>query len=96
MPVFIYAGMRNGARDQDIHDTLIYKRVIEVARELKLSPGAIRAAEKHISNTSVFELNLLGGGQQSARSWPTPSERPRSARTGTTRALFETLNCPAR
>ncbi|URN91962.1 MAG: hypothetical protein NAG77_14050 [Pseudomonas protegens] len=62
MPVFIYAGMRNAARDQDIHDTLIYKRVIEVARELKLSPGAIRAAEKHISNTSVFELNLLGGG----------------------------------
>jgi len=61
MPAFIYAGMRNGARDQDIHDTLIYKRVIEVARELKLSPGAIRAAEKHISNTSVFELNLLRG-----------------------------------
>ncbi|WP_430444885.1 MAG: hypothetical protein ACQZ2J_27700 [Pseudomonas piscis] len=62
MQAVIYAGLRNGARDQQIHDALIYKRVIEVAREFKLSPGTIRAAEKRISNTSVFELRLLGGG----------------------------------
>lgn len=62
MQAVIYAGLRNGARDQRIHDALIYKRVIEVAREFQLSPGTIRAAEKRISNTSVFELSLLGGG----------------------------------
>ncbi|MBW8355101.1 MAG: hypothetical protein K0M54_14895 [Pseudomonas sp.] len=62
MQAVIYAGLRNGARDQQIHDALIYKRVIELARELQLSPGTIRAAEKRISNTSVFELSLLGGG----------------------------------
>ena len=62
MQAVIYAGLRNGARDQQIHDALIYKRVIEVAREFQLSPGTIRAAEKRISNTSVFELSLLGGG----------------------------------
>ncbi|WP_394304466.1 hypothetical protein [Pseudomonas danubii] len=62
MQEVICAGLRNGARDQKIHDALIYKRVIEVAREFQLSPGTIRAAEKRISNTSVFELSLLGGG----------------------------------
>lgn len=36
--------------------------IIKVAREFKLSPGTIREAEKRISNTSVFELSLLGGG----------------------------------
>lgn len=61
MQAVIYAGLRNGARNQQIHDALIYKRVIEVAREFQLSPGTIRAAEKRISNTSVFELSLLGG-----------------------------------
>ena len=61
MQVVIYAGLRNGARNQQIHDALIYKRVIEVAREFQLSPGTIRAAEKRIPNTSVFELSLLGG-----------------------------------
>lgn len=66
MQTVIYAGLRNGARDQQIHDALIYKRVIEVAREFQLSPGTIRAAEKRISNTSVFELSLLGGGQPDA------------------------------
>lgn len=66
MQAVIYAGLRNGARDQKIHDALIYKRVIEVAREFQLSPGTIRAAEKRISNTSVFELSLLGGGQSDA------------------------------
>ena len=97
MQAVIYAGLRNGARDQQIHDALIYKRVIEVAREFQLSPGTIRAAEKRISNTSVFELSLLGGAARcrSARSWPTPSARQRSARTGTTTAPFETLNCHA-
>ncbi|WP_025129946.1 hypothetical protein [Pseudomonas sp. PH1b] len=62
MQAVIYAGLRIGARDQLIHDALIYKRVIEVAREFQLSPGTIRAAGKRISNTSVFELSLLGGG----------------------------------
>lgn len=98
MQAVIYAGLRNGARDQQIHDALIYKRVIEVAREFQLSPGTIRAAEKRIANTSVFELSLLGGGAtrcRSARSWPNPSARPRLARTETTTAPFETLSCPA-
>lgn len=99
MQAVIYAGLRNGARDQQIHDALIYKRVIEVAREFQLSPGTIRAAEKRISNTSVFELSLLGGGGaarcRSARSWPIPSARPHSARTGNTTAHFGTLSCPA-
>lgn len=97
MQEVICAGLRNGARDQKIHDALIYKRVIEVAREFQLSQGTIRAAEKRISNTSVFELSLLGGGSPMpiGRSRPTPSARPRWVPTGTTTAPSETLNCPA-
>lgn len=33
MQAIIYASLRNGARDQQIQDALIYKHVIEVARE---------------------------------------------------------------
>lgn len=63
MQAVIYAGLRNGARDQQIHDALIYKRVVEVAEEFKLSPNTVRAAAKRIEKVVVFELSLLGGGQ---------------------------------
>jgi len=62
MQALIYAGLRNGARDQQIHDALIYKRVIEVAEQFKLSPNTIRAAAKRIEGVAVYELCLLGGG----------------------------------
>lgn len=62
MQAIIYAGLRNGARDQAIHDALIYKRVIEVAHDFSLAPNTIRAAAKRIENVNVFELSLMGGG----------------------------------
>lgn len=62
MQALIYAGLRNGERDQKIHDALIYKRVIEVATEFQLSPSTIRAASKRIEGVVVFDLCLLGGG----------------------------------
>nr|WP_314877277.1 hypothetical protein [uncultured Pseudomonas sp.] len=60
---FIYAGLRNGARDQAIHDALIYKRVAEVAEEFRLSPNTVRAAAKRIDQIAVFDLQLTGGGK---------------------------------
>ncbi|QJP95458.1 hypothetical protein [Pseudomonas fluorescens] len=63
MQAVIYAGLRNGARDQQIFDALNYKYVIEVAKDFQLAPGTVRAAAKRISNVTVFELTLLGGGQ---------------------------------
>ncbi|MBM0285021.1 hypothetical protein [Pseudomonas chlororaphis] len=62
MQAVIYAGLRNGARDQQIHDALTYKHVAEVAQDFKLSPNTIRAASKRIANATVYELSLLGGG----------------------------------
>lgn len=61
MQAVIYAGLRNGARDQQIHDALTYKHVAEVAQDFKLSPNTIRAASKRIANATVYELSLLGG-----------------------------------
>lgn len=61
MQAVIYAGLRNGARAQQIFDALTYKDVIEVAKDLQLAPSTIRAAAKRISNAVVFELSLLGG-----------------------------------
>jgi hypothetical protein len=63
MQAVIYAGLRNGARDQQIFDALTYKHVIEVAKDFQLAPSTIRAAAKRIENATVFELTLLGGGQ---------------------------------
>ena len=63
MQAVIYAGLRNGERDQRIHDALVYKHVVEVAKEFQLAPNTIRAAAKRIQNAVVFELCLLGGGQ---------------------------------
>lgn len=63
MQSVIYAGLRNGARDQQIHDALIYKHVSEVAEEFRLSPNTIRAAAKRIEKAVLFDLKLLGGGQ---------------------------------
>jgi hypothetical protein len=60
MQAVIYAGLRNGARDQQIHDALTYKHVAEVAQDFKLSPNTIRAASKRIANATVYELSLLG------------------------------------
>jgi len=59
----IYAGLRNGSRDQAIHDALIYKRVAEVAEEFRLSPNTVRAAAKRIDQIAVFDLQLTGGGK---------------------------------
>jgi hypothetical protein len=63
MQAVIYAGLRNGARDQQIHDALIYKHVSEVAEEFRLSPNTIRAAAKRIEKAVLFDLKLQGGGQ---------------------------------
>lgn len=59
----IYAGLRNGARDQAIHDALMYKRVTQVAEEFRLSPNTVRAAAKRIDQIAVFDLQLTGGGK---------------------------------
>ena len=77
MQSVIYAGLRNGARDQQIHDALIYKHVSEVAEEFRLSPNTIRAAAKRIEKAVLFDLKLLGGGSQCrlARSRRTASAR---------------------
>ncbi len=66
MQAVIYAGLRNGERDQRIHDALVYKHVVEVAKEFQLAPNTIRAAAKRIQNAAVFELCLLGGGAANA------------------------------
>lgn len=62
MQSLIYAGLRNGERDQKIHDALTYKRVIEVAIEFQLHPNTIRKASKRIESLKTFDLQLLGGG----------------------------------
>ncbi|WP_419795072.1 hypothetical protein MYA83_12440 [Pseudomonas palleroniana] len=66
MQAVIYAGLRNGERDQRIHDALVYKHVVEVAKEFQLAPSTIRAAAKRIQNAVVFELCLIGGGAANA------------------------------
>ena len=66
MQAVIYAGLRNGSRDQQIHDALVYKHVAEVAQDFKLSPNTVRAAAKRIEKAVVFELSLLGGGAANA------------------------------
>ncbi|HEK1767519.1 TPA: hypothetical protein SMR47_001438 [Pseudomonas putida] len=59
----IYAGLRNGQRDQAIHDALQFKHVAQVADEFRLSPNTIRRAAKRIEKVALFELSLLGGGK---------------------------------
>lgn len=73
----IYAGLRNGQRDQAIHDALLYKHVAEVAEEFKLSPNTVRAAAKRIEKVVIFDLTLTGGGSQcrSAGSLQIPSAK---------------------
>jgi hypothetical protein len=97
MQAVIYAGLRNGERDQRIHDALVYKHVVEVAKEFKLAPNTIRAAAKRIQNAVVFELSLLGGGSQylSERLRLIVSAKPRSVPTGTITAPSATLSCLA-
>lgn len=94
----IYAGLRNGARDQAIHDALIYKRVAEVAEEFRLSPNTVRAAAKRIANAQSFELVLLGGGvvlSALARWLLIRSARRHSVRIGTSVGRSRTWSCPA-
>ncbi|WP_273823065.1 hypothetical protein [Pseudomonas asplenii] len=62
MQAVIYAGLRNGQRDQAIYDALMCKHVKQVAEEFKLAPNTIRAAAKRIENVTVFDLTLMGGG----------------------------------
>jgi len=97
MQAVIYAGLRNGARDQQIHDALLYKHVVEVAKEFQLAPNTIRAAAKRIQNAVVFELSLLGGVSQSrsGASRRTAFEKQPWALTGPTVAHFRTSTCPA-
>ncbi|AZD01344.1 hypothetical protein SAMN04488482_6072 [Pseudomonas chlororaphis] len=97
MQAVIYAGLRNGARDQQIHDALTYKHVAEVAQDFKLSPNTIRAASKRIANATVYELSLLGGVAQCrlVESPQTASARLHSVHTAATTAPFATLSCLA-
>ncbi|WP_433739829.1 hypothetical protein [Pseudomonas putida] len=97
MQAVIYAGLRNGACDQQIHDALIYKHVSEVAEEFKLSPNTVRAAAKRIEKAVVFDLKLLGGGSQwrSNKSLRTAFARQPSAHTEAITALSVILSCPA-
>ncbi|QKL07403.1 hypothetical protein GEV41_13550 [Pseudomonas putida] len=59
----IYAGLRNGQRDQAIHDALQSKHVAQVSEEFRLSPNTIRAAAKRIDKITVFDLQLTGWGK---------------------------------
>lgn len=97
MQSLIYAGLRNGERDQKIHDALTYKRVIEVAIEFQLHPNTIRKASKRIESLKTFDLQLLGGVARfrSERWRLTRFGKPPLAPTGTTTAPFETLTFPA-
>lgn len=93
----IYAGLRNGQRDQAIHDALQCKHVAQVAEEFRLSPNTIRRAAKRIEKVALFDLSLLGGVSRwrSVGSPPTRSARLRLAHTGTTAAPSRTWTCPA-
>jgi hypothetical protein len=62
MQAIIYAGLRNGPRDQAIHDALAYKHVREVAEDFRLAPSTIRAASKRIAKIALYDLTLIGGG----------------------------------
>ena len=97
MQTVIYAGLRNGERDQKIHDALIYSHVAEVAREFQLAPNTVRAAAKRIQNAVVFDLYLLGGGSRcgSERSRQIHSEKPPLGHTAIITEPLETLTCPA-
>lgn len=97
MQAIIYAGLRNGSRDQAIHDALMYKHVAEVASEFRLSPNTVRAAAKRIANAQSFDLVLLGGGALSAlaRWLLIRSARRHSVRIGTIAAPSKIWSCPA-
>ena len=59
----IYAGLRNPARDQAIHDALKCNSVAKVAELFVRSASAVRAAGRRIDALSSFVLTLEGGGQ---------------------------------
>ncbi|GFM83138.1 hypothetical protein PSCICN_38300 [Pseudomonas cichorii] len=94
MQAIIYAGMRNGERDQMILEALTFKHVKEVATEFKLALSTIRSIAKRIQGVAVYDLNLQGGVVQSelVRLPPTRSERLLSACTETFTAHFATSN----
>lgn len=94
----IYAGLRNGQRDQAILEALQSKHVAEVAADFRMSPSGIRKAAKRVESATVFELQLVGGGVsqcRSARSIPTLSARLRWVPTEPTAAPFSTSISPA-
>ncbi|GFM89390.1 hypothetical protein PSCICO_47890 [Pseudomonas cichorii] len=62
MQSIIYAGMRNGERDQKILEALTFKHVKEVAADFKLAPSTIRSIAKRIEAIAVYDLSLMGGG----------------------------------
>lgn len=61
MQSIIYAGMRNGERDQKILEALTFKHVKEVAADFKLAPSTIRSIAKRIEAIAVYDLILMGG-----------------------------------
>ena len=96
MQAIIYAGLRNGSRDQAIHDALMYKHVAEVASEFRLSPNTVRAAAKRIANAQSFDLVLLGGGSP-LRIGPVVADSFRKAALGAYRnyrGTFQNLELP--
>lgn len=64
MQTIMYAGLRNAARDQAIAEALMFKHAKEVGQEFNLTPNAVRAAAKRITDSKVFDLKLIGGGRQ--------------------------------
>jgi len=97
MKAVIYAGLRNGQRDQAIHAALMSKHVKKVAEEFKLAPNTIRAAAKRIENVTVFDLTLMGGVSRSlsVRLPPTASTRQPWEPTETIAGPSKTSTCPA-
>lgn len=59
----IYAGLRNPARDQAIHDALKCNSVAKVAELFGCSASTVRAAGRRIDALSSFVLTLEGGGK---------------------------------
>ena len=96
MQAIIYAGLRNGSRDQAIHDALMYKHVAEVASQFRLSPYTVRASANRNAKAQSFYLVLLGGGSP-LRIGPVVADSFRKAALGAYRnyrGTFQNLELP--
>ncbi|MBX8528504.1 hypothetical protein K5D32_02455 [Pseudomonas cichorii] len=91
MQSIIYAGMRNGERDQKILEALTFKHVKEVAIEFKLAPSTIRSIAKRIESVAVYDLNLLGGGGSPIRIGKVAADSFRKAALGAYRNFHGTF-----